>query len=129
MVAITDNLLSLKINNNSEIMSSIEKFAEENQITYGILLKGKGKIKEINLVSHGLRGSIIGTKSEGIFEVNTVSGQIQKVAGDKFKIDLRMTISSSGFTGKEGQLINAKAAAGGLELVIQKKDIKKIIEA
>jgi predicted DNA-binding protein with PD1-like motif len=124
-----ENFLTLKISNNSEIMNSIEKFAEDNQVAYGIFQEGRGKIKEINLISHGLHGSIIGTKSEGLFEVNTISGQIQRIAGNKFKIDLRMTISSSGFTGKEGQLIDGKAAAGGLDLIIQKKDINKIIEA
>ncbi|MDD5147920.1 MAG: DUF296 domain-containing protein [Candidatus ainarchaeum sp.] len=123
------NLLALKIANNADIHSAIEKFAEENQVTYGIFQAGRGKIKEINLLSSGMRGSLIGTKSEGSFEVNTVSGQVQKVSGNKYKVDLRMTISSSGFTGKEGQLLAGKAAAGGLELILLKKDMKKIIEA
>ena len=128
-MAEAQNLLSLKISNNGDIMAAIEKFAEENQIIYGIFQKARGKIKEINLISSGMRGSLIGTKSEGSFEVNTVSGQIQKISAIKFKIDLRMTISSSGFTGKEGQLLSGKAAASGLELIVQKKDMKKIIEA
>lgn len=122
------NELVLKLNNGADIMKSIEKFADDNSITYGIFLRGEGKIKEIDLVSHGLRGSIIGTKSEGAFDLNTVSGQIRRTKDGDCVITLRVTVSSSGFTGKEGQLLNGKAS-GRFELVIQKKDIGKIIEA
>ncbi|HLD58440.1 MAG TPA: DUF296 domain-containing protein [archaeon] len=122
------NELVLKMNNNADIIKSIEKFAEDNSITYGIFQKGEGRIREIDLVSHGRSGSIIGTKSEGDFEIDTVSGQIRRSKSGECVITLRLTISSSGFTGKEGQLMGGKAS-GHLELTILKKEIGRIIEA
>ena len=91
-------------------------------------MKGTGSIKAFEIISHALKGSIIRTHNESDFEINAVSGQIQKSGKDSFQIKLRVVLTKSGFSAKEGELIKGKAASP-LEIEIKKKDMGKIIYA
>ena len=123
-----ENTFVLKLSDGSDIMAGLHKLAEEKEIEYGLLVSGCGKIKEFELLSTGPQGSIDKMKSKEEFQVNAVSGKVQKTASGKFNTLVRVSITKTGFTPKGGQLIGGKAA-GTLEIGVRKVDLKKIIEA
>ena len=117
----------LKLNNGADIMQGIEKFANENEIEYGLFASGNGKIKDFELVLSEPKVGISKAKFNGEAELRAVSGKVQKSKGGKVNINLRVSVASTGYAPKTGGLVNGKAS-GALEIGIKKVDLKKIIE-
>jgi len=118
---------TLILEDGEEIFKSLETFAKENEITYGILVGGKGALKDFDIISHGQRGTVEKINYRREFEVNALSGKIE-VKNTGVKIKINALVSSSGFTPITGELISGKAA-GSLQITIRKVDLKKMIEA
>ncbi len=115
----------LKLSDNADILKELENLAVEKQIEYGLIVSASGNVKDAELVSMGnFEGK---QKLNGICEVDSISGKVQKVRG-KFETNLRVSVSSTGFTSISGRLLKGKAA-GHLEIGIRKVDVGKIIEA
>jgi len=125
---LVEKTLVLKLSDDADIVTELEKLAKENSVEYGMLLSGCGKIKEFELISHEQKGGVGRTKFEKEFEVNAISGKIQIHKSGKIDSNIRISVTSTGFTPKAGQLVKGKAA-GQLEIGIRKIDFKKIIEA
>jgi predicted DNA-binding protein with PD1-like motif len=110
-----------------EIFPALEKFAKENEITYGMIISAKGAIKHFDIISHGQRGTVEKMNYRKEFEVNALSGKID-IKGGEVRLKMNALVSSSGFTPISGELLNGKAA-GSLQIVVRKVDMKKMIEA
>lgn len=118
----------LRAGDGSDIMKELEKLAVEKGIDYGLFVSGCGSVKDFELISTGSKGSVDSMKLKTEFQVNAVSGRIQKKQGGKFEIILRVSVTKTGFTPKGGQLIRGKAA-GVFEIGIRKIDTSRIIES
>jgi len=118
----------LKLSDNADIIAELEKLAREKEISYGLFVDAVGKLKSFELIGNGPKGSIEKLKSDESFQVNAVSGKIQKAPNGKPSIYMRISITKSGFTPRAGQLISGKASES-LEIGVRKVDIKKIIGA
>ena len=123
-----EKTLVLKLSDGADIIAEIEKLVKENSVNYGMLVSGCGKIKEFELISHKQKGGVDKIRFEKEFEVNAISGKIQMGESGKINSNIRVSVTSTGFTQKAGQLIKGKAA-GQLEIGIRKIDFGKIIEA
>ena len=115
------------LDDNEDIFSALETFAKENEITYGMIISAKGAIKHFDIISHGQRGTVEKINYKREFEVNALSGKID-IKGGEVRIKMNALVSSSGFTTITGELLNGKAA-GSLQIVVRKVDMKKMIEA
>lgn len=115
------------LEDNEELFPTLETFAKENEINYGMIVSAKGAIKHFDIISHGQRGTVEKINYKREFEVNALSGKID-IKGGKVKIKMNALVSSSGFTPITGELLNGKIA-GSLQIVIRKVDMKKMIEA
>ena len=118
----------LKLSDGSDIFAALEKFAKENNIGYGTFVSGCGKLKNFELISNERSAGLGQLKSDKEFELEAVSGKMQTDKNGKVTINMRVSITSSGFTPKAGQLIKGKASKG-LEICIRKMGSKKMIEA
>ncbi len=125
---LAEQTLILKLNDGSDIIPALEKLAKDKAINYGFIESGCGKLKDFEIISHEQKGSVNRTLFKQQFELDAISGKIQRTKESGFTIIVRVSVSSTGFTPKAGQLISGKAA-GCLELGIRKVDLKKIIEA
>ncbi len=112
---------------NEEIFPVLNTFAKENEITYGLIVSGKGALKDFDIISHGQRGTVEKVNYKREFEVNALSGKIE-LRGKEVKIKMNALVTSSGFTPITGELLSGKAA-GSLQIVVRKVDMKKMIEA
>lgn len=118
----------LKLSDGSDIFAELEKLARENKVGYGLLVSGCGKIREFELISHESRGGLNRAKFDQEFELNAISGKIQLEKGGKFSANVRVSISSTGFTPKAGELVKGKASKS-LEIGVRKIDYSKMIMA
>jgi predicted DNA-binding protein with PD1-like motif len=118
---------TLILEDGEELFASIESFAKENEIAYGMLVGGKGAIKDFDIISHGQRGTVEKVNYKREFEVNALSGKVE-VRPSGIKVKINALVSSSGFTPITGELVSGKAA-GSLQITIRKVDLKKMIEA
>lgn len=123
-----ENTFVLALKDNVDIMPELEKFVKEKDIVYGLIISGFGKMKEFILVSSTIKRGLDQTRYAGTFEVDAMSGKVLKNKTGKCTLDVKVLLSSTGFTTKAGQLINGKAA-GMLEIGIKKMDLKRIIES
>ena len=123
-----ENTLILKLTDGSDIMTELGKLAKEKEISYGFIVSGCGKIKDFEIVSHGRSATINTFRSETPYELDAISGKIEMNKKNGLNITVRVTVSSTGFTAKVGQLVNGKAS-GALEIEIRKVDLKKMIIA
>jgi len=125
---LTENTFVLKLTDGSDILAALEKFAKENSIGYGTFVSGCGKLKNFELISNERSAGLGKMKSDKEFELEAVSGKMQIDKNGKVTTNIRVSITSSGFTPKAGQLISGKASKG-LEISIRKMGSKKMIEA
>lgn len=115
------------LDDGEEIFSALEAIAKEHEITYGLVVSGKGALKDFDIISHGQKGTVEKINYKREFEVNALSGKIE-LKGKEVKIKLNGLVSSSGFTPVTGELLSGKAA-GSLQIMVRKVDMKKMIEA
>ena len=127
-VFMTENMFALMLKDGSDIIEGLQNLAKEQDIGYGFLVSACGKIKEFELVSNGPRGSIEKMSAKEEFQVNAISGKIQKSNAGNFTTLIRVSITKTGFTPQGGQLIKGKAS-GTLEIGVRKVDLKKMIVA
>ena len=120
-------IVRIVLEDGEDIYKSIKEVMKENKIDYGMIETGKGAIKDFEIVSHGQRGTVENFMHKKEFEVNAMSGKLQRVGKD-YRIKVNILISSSGFTPQSGELITGKAA-GRLEISLKKIDLGKMIEA
>jgi predicted DNA-binding protein with PD1-like motif len=118
----------LKLGEGADIMDGLQKIADEKGIDYGFLVSCSGRIQEFELLSSSSGGGVDKMKFMNPFEVNAISGKVQRQKGNKLFAHIRVSVTSTGFTPLAGQLISGKAA-GNFEIGIRKIDMKKIIEA
>lgn len=123
-----ENTFVLKLTDGSDIFAEVEKLVKDNDIGYGMFVSGCGRLKQFELISHEQKGGLSRMKFENDFELDAISGKVQKTKAGNVTANIRVSITRTGFTPKAGQLITGKAAKG-LELGIRKVDLKKIIEA
>lgn len=110
-----------------EIFPALEQVIKENEITYGMVVSGKGAIKDFDIISHGQRGTVEKVNYRREFEVNALSGKVE-FRSKQPRIKMNVLVSSSGFTPITGELLSGKAA-GSLQIIVRKIDMKKMIEA
>ncbi len=122
-----ENMFVLKLVDGEDIILGLKKLAEEKSIDYGFLVSASGSIKDFELVSIESRGGMSRNLFREECDVVSVSGKIGKVDG-KPEINMRVSISSTGFTSNSGQLLKGKAA-GTLEIGVRKVNMKNIIGA
>ncbi len=121
-------MLSLQLNSGTKIVEALKQFAVENNIDYGFVESAEGRIREFELFVTGQRSSIQKMEFQNDFIIQAMSGKIQRDLTGNVYLDLRVSVSSTGFTPISGKLIKGKAS-GPLEIVIRKVDSKKMIEA
>jgi len=122
------NTFVLKLGDGSDLFEGLEKLVKENRIEYGMLVSGWGKLKEFELITHETKGGVNKASFDSAFELNAISGKVLLSRSGKFDASIRVSVSSTGFTPKAGQLVKGKAASS-LEIGIRKIDFGKIIEA
>ncbi len=110
-----------------EIFPALAQVIKENEITYGMVVSGKGAIKDFDIISHGQKGTVEKVNYKREFEVNALSGKVE-TRNREPKIKMNALVSSSGFTPITGELLSGRAA-GSLQIVLRKIDMKKMIEA
>lgn len=118
---------TVTLEDNEDIFPALSTFAEENEIAYGLIISGKGALKDFDIISHGQRGTVEKVNYKREFEVNALSGKIE-TKGKEVKIKMNALVTSSGFTPISGELLGGKVA-GFLQIVVRKVDMKKMIEA
>ncbi len=118
----------LRLNNGSDIISELEKFVRENKMEYCLLVSGSGKIKEFELILHESNGGLNRVKFENEFELNALSGKLQKAKDGKINTNIKVSVTSTGVTPKAGQLISGKTV-GVFEISVRKVGFGGIIEA
>ncbi|MCX6798489.1 MAG: DUF296 domain-containing protein [Candidatus Diapherotrites archaeon] len=123
-----ENTFVLKLSDGSDVMSGLEKIAKEKEINYGFIVGGCGKIKDFEIVSHSRNAGVDTFESKTEYELDAISGKIEMNRKNGLNVTVRVTISSTGFTAKVGQLVKGKAS-GALELEVKKVDLKKMIIA
>lgn len=119
--------ITLILEDGEDVVKSIAKFARQEKINYGMIISGKGAIREFEVISHGSRGAMEKFSNPREFEVNAISGKIEKRDG-AMEVKVKVLMSSSGFTPLSGELLKGKTA-GRLEIGITKIDMKKMITA
>ena len=117
----------LKLSDGSDVMEGLEELVMEKDVKYGMLVSASGSIKSFELVSTQSRGGMEKQKFEGPCDVNSISGKLQLDKG-KPLLNVRVSVTSTGFTQYTGQLLKA-VASGSLEIGVRKVDMGKIIEA
>lgn len=123
-----ENTFIIRLSDGSDIVDELKNLSKEKEISYGIIVGGCGKIKEFELVSGGPHGSIEVMKSADEFQVNSVSGKIQKKSSGDILTSVNVSVTKTGFAQRGGQLIKGKAS-DSLEILVRKVDVKKIIYA
>ena len=118
----------LKMSEGADVFEELEKLARASKIDYAFIVSGYGRIKDFELISHESKGGISRAKFGSEFEVNAMSGKVQLLKGGKFAASLRVSVSSTGFTSKAGQIVAGKAGKS-LEIGLRKVDFSRIIEA
>ncbi len=118
----------LRLNDGYEVIGELEKFVRENEMEYGLLVSGSGKIKEFELILHEPNGGLNRARFENEFELNALSGKIQKAKDGKINTNIKVSITSTGVTPKAGQLVSG-TADGILKIGIRKVGFGGIIEA
>jgi len=122
-----ENTYVLKLNEGKDIIEEIKRVAEEEKIEYGMLVSASGSIKEFELVSTEPRGGMSRTAFKQSYEINSISGKVMCSKG-KCDVNIRVSVSDTGFTSQAGQLIKGRAS-GMLEIGIRKVNMKNIIGA
>ena len=123
-----ENTFVLKLSDNENIIDCLLELAKAQNIEYGVLVSAAGKIKEFEMLSSSSNAGIDRMLSKEPAEVQAISGKIQKTGKDKFDLNIRMSVTSSGFTPKAGGLVKG-IASQGLDIAVRKIDMKKIIES
>ena len=118
----------LILDDNSDVIGELEKFVRENEMEYCLLVSGSGKIKEFELILHEPKDGLNKARFENGFELNAISGKIQKAKDGKINTNIKVSVTSTGFTPKAGQLVSGKAS-GMLEISVRKVGFGGIIEA
>ena len=122
------NDLKLILRDGEDIGKELDDFTEKHNITYGFVVSGRGSVKDFEIISHGSRGTIERINHKAEFEVNAMSGKVERTSDKSLSSRINVLISSSGFTPLSGELIKGKAA-GRLEIGLKRVDMKKMIEA
>lgn len=123
----SENTFVLKLNENSNILEELKKFALEKDIEYGLFVSASGKIRDCVLVSIEPKCGVSKNIFKGEYEVHAVSGKIEKNKKNEVSIHLRVSISSNDFSIKAGELTEGKTGKF-IEIGIRKVDLKKIIK-
>lgn len=118
----------LKLKDGADIIEELKNFARAENIDYGVLNSASGSLKGVDLVSSGSRGGFLRKETNDSFEVNSISGKISKKSSGEVEINIRVSLTSTGFTAYSGQLIKGKVS-GALDITIRKIDTKSIIWA
>ena len=122
-----ENMYILKLIDGMNIVDELKKFVETQNIEYGVLISASGSIKDFELVSTEPRGGMSRNLFRNNYEINSVSGKVTLVK-NKVELNIRVSVSDTGFTSQTGQLIKG-TVAGFLELGIRKVNTKNIIGA
>ncbi|MFH1224961.1 MAG: PPC domain-containing DNA-binding protein [Candidatus Diapherotrites archaeon] len=122
-----ENTFVVKINDGTDIFERLNKLAKDKDIEYGMILNGCGAVREFELISSGPKASMEKLRSKDAFQINAMSGKIQKKSGE-YDVTVRASITKSGFTPRSGQLTYGRAS-GTLEVGVRKIAVRKIIEA
>ena len=122
-----ETTIVLVLKDGADIFNELEKAAKDHKISYGMIVSGCGKIKNFELVSNSPGGGVNKMRFSKEFEVNAISGKIQRVNG-KPTNHVRISITATGFIPMGGQLVSGEAA-GKFEIGIRKIDTSRIIEA
>ena len=122
-----ENTYVLKLNDGKDIIEELKKIATEENIEYGLFVSASGAIKDFELVSTEPKGGMSRTAFKQTYEINSISGKVVCFKG-KCEINIRVSVSDTGFTSQAGQLMNGKAS-GMLEIGIRKVNMKNIIGA
>ncbi len=121
------NIFVLKLKDDMDVFEELRKFAEKEDIKYGVVLGAVGKLKDFEFVAFRERGVIEKRGLKEPHELNSVSGKIQFLGG-KYTTHLNVAVGEKSFKSINGQLVRGKAA-GDLDFTIRKVAIDKIIEA
>jgi len=124
----SENTFVLKLNENADVIEELKKFVTEQNISYGLFVSASGKIKECELISIEPKCGMAKNLFKGEYEVNAVSGKIEKNKKNEVVIHLRVSISSNDFSSKAGELTKGKSGRI-LEIGIRKIELNKIINA
>ena len=122
-----ENTFVLKLSNGADVLTELKKLGEEKQIDYGLIVSGTGSLKDMELISNEPKGGIASLRFDSPVEMHAISGKIQTRKG-VVTVDVRVSVTGTGFTPKAGQLVHA-LASGSLEIGVRKVDLGKIIEA
>ncbi len=122
-----ENTYVLKLNDGKNIIEELKRVAIEEKIEYGMLVSASGSVKDFELVSSEPRGGMSRTSFKQSYEINSISGKIMCSKG-QCDINIRVSVSDTGFTSQAGQLIKGNAS-GMLEIGIRKINMKNIIGA
>jgi predicted DNA-binding protein with PD1-like motif len=123
-----ENTFVLSLSENSDLMQELKKFAVEKDIEYGLFISASGKIKDCEITSIESKGGMSRIKLSGESELNAISGKIEKNKKNQVTINLKVSLGTTDFSSKSGQLINGKAGKV-LQLGIRKVNVNKIIKA
>ena len=115
----------LKLKDGTEVMEELLKLAKKESIDYGLLISVSGSMKNFELIANTGENK---QKFKETSEVDSISGKIQKMGADSYDMNVRVSLSSSGFSSKSGKLLKGYAS-DKLEIGIRKVNLKKIIEA
>lgn len=128
VVFLVEKTFILSLDDGSDVIRELEKFVRENEMEYCLLVSGSGKIKEFELILHEPNGGLNRARFENEFELNALSGKIQKAKDGKINTNIKVSVTSTGVTPKAGQMVSGKAA-GVLEISVRKVGFGGIIEA
>ncbi|PIU21052.1 MAG: hypothetical protein COT15_04335 [Candidatus Diapherotrites archaeon CG08_land_8_20_14_0_20_34_12] len=118
--------LTVKISADSDVLQELEDLVNEQNLNYAFITGGRGKLKDIHIVSHGMDSSISRVTLQGPCEILTINGKIEKVKG-RNDVNIRVILKGAdGNKAGDGQLVSAKVF-DDLELDIRKVETKNII--
>jgi len=122
---LVESTFVLKLKDGDEVIKELVNLAEKESIDYGLLISVSGSMKNFELIATTGQNKQVFKET---CDVDSISGKIQKIGDNNFDTNVRVSMSSDGFSSKSGKLLKG-FTAGKLEIGIRKVNTKKIIEA
>ncbi len=117
----------LRLGNGDEVIEKIHNFMKENNIDMLVPLEASGRIRDFHLVPIGKGASLLGSKFDEPFEINSIYGKVHR-DGNGYYTNITVSVSQNDLHSRHG-LLKKAIVSDHLELKMRKINLKKIIEA
>jgi len=119
------NSFVLKVEAGEDVIQKIVELMGKEKTTEIVFTKATGKLRDPEIVTHGKQGSVNTEKLKGDYEINAISGSIERKK-ETINHQINVAVTQTGVNAKIGKLIKAKAGRE-LEIGLRRIDLSKMI--